>query len=545
MTKADVGLTARGNRIRRAVLSLVALAAFAALVPAGQATAAPPYPEAVLLVSGFETESPFSTPAPDCAGQEGSEWNPPGFPAGSTPEGIAPVLKQAGNEVFTAPVTKSTTPLPQSCAGPGEPLPDFDTMTITSNGDTDANGAALARLIAFLRDEYGVNELRVVGHSDGGLWSRAAITQNGAYEGLEIPSFTTLGTPHTGSYLADLAMELKNSKCDFSNRTEQKICDALVVAANLIVLKLGPTATFQLSNDFLATWNPQQTIGNCPVSAIAGDHIDFRIPLLDYYTPSDGLVGLASAQATWALDVDGHLIPAPEIPDLREAGVYNVVHGGSLGFLDGKTLLNQAQISKRVSETILLDGSSPCNVSPAFAAGGSDSATAAEDVTLRAPLYRMVAADRNGRMLKPGPEDFAVSRKGVSVRCGFNRLQAIPLLGDRRLRIHHPAGCETRLRARRNQGDGAARALMLRSNRSRHAFARVRGDRVKVRVRGKAPRTTRVHYLEKGKWKRLKLGGRSWAALPDTGRSSLRLRVRSRGSRAGVPVDTANFNLAR
>jgi triacylglycerol lipase len=547
-------ITGMPTPVRRAVLSLIALAALIAVMPAAAAKAAPPYPEAVLLVSGFETESPYSTPAAECVGQEGSEWNPPGFPAESTPEGLAPVLKQAGNRVFTAPVTKSTTPLPATCSGPGEPLPDFDTMTITSNGDTNANGAALARLIAFLQDEYGVEELRLVGHSDGGLWSRAALTQNEAYLGLEIPSFTTLGTPHTGSYLADLAMELKGGKCDFSNKIEQRICDALVVAANLIVLKLGPTATFQLSNDYLATWNPQQSIGNCPVSAIAGDHIDLRIPFLEYYAPSDGLVGIASAQAKAAIDINGHPIPAPSIPDLREAGVYDVVHGGSLGFIYGKNLLNQAQISQTVSQSILLSGSSPCNVTPIPTASASDSGATASngrvsddssDQQLRAPLYRMVAADRKGRLPKPGPEDFAVSRKGVSVRCGFERLAPIPLLGERQLRIHTAAGCGKRLKARKNEGKGAARALLLRSNRSRHVIVRTSGERVRIRVRGNRPKTLKAHYLDQGKWKRLKLNRRGWSNLPETERSSFRLRVRAKGTSADTPADTANLTLAR
>ena len=548
-----IGNAGSGSRpaIRLGTFVLLSLAALITLAP-GTAKAAPPYPEAVLLVSGFETESPFSTPAAECVGQEGGEWNPPGFPAGSTPEGLAPVLKQAGNKVFTAPVTKSTTPLPTTCVGPGEPLPDFDTMTITSNGDTDANGAALARLIAFLQDEYGVSELRLVGHSDGGLWSRSAITQNQAYEGLEIQSFTTLGTPHTGSYLADLAMELKGGKCDFSNKVEQRICDALVVAANLIVLKLGPTATFQLSNDYLATWNPEQSIGNCPVSAIAGDHIDLRIPFLEYYAPSDGLVGIASAQAKAAIDITGHPIPAPDIPDLREAGVYDVVHGGSLSFIYGKNLLNQAQISQNVSQSILLNGSSPCNVTPIAAASAADSGaelseattSAGSDQQLRAPLYRMVSADRKGRLPGPGAEDFVVSRKGVGVRCGFERLTAIPLLGERQLRVHNPAGCEERLKARKSGGEGVARALLLRSNRSRHAIVRTSGQRLRIRIRGTQPKRLKAHYLDQGKWRRLQLNQRGWTGLPETTRSSLRLRVRAKGNSAAV-ADTANLTLAR
>ena len=546
-----------GNRTARTgVFSLFVLVAALAGMPVAGATAAPPYPQAVLLVSGFQTESPFSTPAIDCEGQEGDEWNPPGFPAGSSPEGIAPVLKDAGFKVFTAPVTKSSTPLPPTCVGTGEPVPVLDltapdTMVIQSNGDTDSNGAALARLIGFLKDSYGVDDLRVVGHSDGGLWSRSAITQNAAYAGLDIPSLTTLGTPHTGSYLADLAMELKGGKCRFSNPTEQRICEALKVVADLVVFKLGLAATKELSNDFLATWNPQQSIGSCPVSAIAGNHFNFGIPFLSYYTPSDGLVGRASAQARRAIDISGYPIPAPAIPDLREAGVYDVVHGGSLTRLYGKTLLNQAQISAQVANTLLLEGSSDCNIAaaPPSATASSAAPSSAEassvEQRLRAPLYRMVPADTSGILGRPGDEDFAVTRKGVGVRCGLKALPAIPMLGDERLRIHHVAGCNKMLRAVVGNDRGAARALLLRSNRSRHAIVRVRGNGVQIRIRGRQPSRLAVHYASGSRWKKLNLGGRGWAALPDTAASSLRLRIRTRDRGTGSPVDTANLNLAR
>ena len=116
---------------------------------------------------------------------------------------------------------------------------------------------------------------------------------------------------------------------------------------------------------------------------------------------------------------------------------------------------------------------------------------------------------------------------------------------DRQMRVHQPAGCGKRLKVRRNDGDGVARALMLHSNRSRHAIVRTRGDRVRIRIRGRQPGTLRAHYLDQGKWKRLKLNRRGWTDLPDTGRSSLRLRIRARGGSGDIPADTANVTLAR
>ena len=187
-----------GGPARLAAVSLSTLVAAVVLMP-GAAQASPSYPEAVLLVSGFETETPFTSASPSCDGKEGSEWNPQDPPA-SPPVGIAHALNQAGYNVFTAPVSKggTTAPItpPMVCAGKGEPVPQENMdVVIDSNGDTAANGAALANLIAFLRDSYGVTDLHLLGHSDGGLWSRAGITQDSAYRGVTIHSFTTLGTP--------------------------------------------------------------------------------------------------------------------------------------------------------------------------------------------------------------------------------------------------------------------------------------------------------------------------------------------------------------
>src|SRR5436190_857207 len=85
-------------------------------------------------------------------------------------------------------------------AGPGAAVPPLADY-INSNGDLNTNGQALGQFFAFLRDNYGVTKIDVVGHSDGGLWSRSAITQQSNYPGVGVTSLTTLGTPHTGSFV--------------------------------------------------------------------------------------------------------------------------------------------------------------------------------------------------------------------------------------------------------------------------------------------------------------------------------------------------------
>ncbi len=512
-----------------------ALALIAVAAPStASANGAPSYPEAVVLVSGFNTASPFSTPAPECVGKQGEGWDTSG--------GIPPALRAAGMDVFTAPVANAGKSAPPSCPAAGAPLPNPKTMVINSNGDIDLNGAALARFLGFLGEKYGVTDVHLVGHSDGGLWIRSALTRNGAYAGISVSSLTTLGTPHTGSFVADLTVALNGGTCNFKNPTEEAICDAMSIAIGVVVNKLGRLATKQLTSSFLTTWNPKQSIGRCPVSGIAGDHVGFSLPLgsLDYYTPSDGLVGEASALAEAATDLGGHPIPAPGIPDFREAGVYDVVHGTAVKFLGKQNLLNTQAISDKVVETIL-PGGADCNVASAPAREAEAAAT--EVTRLRVPLYRLIAADRHGRLAAPGDQDFAVSKPGIAIRCGLRRLQTIPIAGDRRLRLHPPEGCDQPLRAR-GKGDRPARALLLRAHPRRDGLVRVEGDRARIRIRGKQPRRFTAKAQVGGKWKTLKLDRRGRTTLPDSGGElTLRLSVPRAGKGRGA--DRGHVSLAR
>src|SRR5581483_9981340 len=132
------------------------------------ASAAPPRATskpAVVLVSGLSSASPFSTPARSCVGKQGPAW--------ALKNGIPAALARAGYRAFTVPVRKNTsTPPPAPCA---RPAPGPSTW-INSGGEVDANGAALNQFLAFLHRAYHVDRVVLVGHSDGGLWSRSAIS---------------------------------------------------------------------------------------------------------------------------------------------------------------------------------------------------------------------------------------------------------------------------------------------------------------------------------------------------------------------------------
>src|SRR5215213_2957538 len=109
---------------------------FLAAAVLGLAAAAPASAaDAVVLVSGFTTSTPFSTSAAACAGQEGSTWSP----------NVAPALKGAGLLVFTAPEGEGAK-APAPCVGAGQPAPPAS-ATIDTGGDADTNGRALASFL--------------------------------------------------------------------------------------------------------------------------------------------------------------------------------------------------------------------------------------------------------------------------------------------------------------------------------------------------------------------------------------------------------------
>ena len=240
--------------------------------------------------------------------REGPTWGPPGI--------VARDLKAAGLNVYTAPIANGGGAPPAPCTG-GQATPP-QSAVIDSNGDVNANGAALAGFIAFLRDNYGVTSVQLVGHSDGGLWSRSALTQDGAYGGVAIPSLTTLGTPHTGSFAADLGVYLNNGQCDTTGWI-QDVCEVFQSLLDKVLAGIGPVAVEQLTSGFLATWNPQQRIGGCPVTGYAGTYEDFSYLPFTYLNPSDGVVGQASALNTAASGLTGP-IPAAPIPGFKSGG---------------------------------------------------------------------------------------------------------------------------------------------------------------------------------------------------------------------------------
>lgn len=520
--------------IRAGAVPIAAIAA--AAVVAAPAEAAPSYPDAVVLVSGYNSSTAFTTPDPSCEGKEGDTW--------SHPTGPAPALRAAGENVFTAPVRHGSDPIVPPCAPGGTPVPAPATY-INSYGDDDANGAALASFLAFLRDSYGVQRVQLVAHSDGGNWSRSALTGDSAFAGLDVRSLNTLGTPYTGSMIADIGTELKDGKCDFSDPIEQDVCDALIGIVGVVYDQLGPITIEQLTHSYLEGWNPQQRIGACPVTTIAGTGVDLPLVPFTFYNPSDGLVGLASAQGHEALSLPSFLpIPAPAIPGLVDGGTYPVVHASSLSFINPANLLNTQAISDAVTASVGATPHGPlCNASAPEAVGGED---ASPPVTHTVPFRLTEVASGAGVLGKASRDSAVIARRGVALRCGGDDLDLLPLFGSKRVRIGLPGRCQGKIHADDPQARGQdelPQALLLRSHPRDELVVRHDGRKVTVRTRGGKVRRLRVRVRTGEETRRLDLDRRGRGKLPrgDTGATLIARGRTGSGSR----LATASLVLSR
>ena len=471
--------------MRRALLLLSATTAALAMFGgvAAPAGAAP----AVVFVSGLNSATSFTNATPVCAGKEGATWGSPAGPPAA--------LRAAGRDVYTAPAGEGAM-APAPC---GSPTPASDTV-LDSGGDADANGAVLLRLLAFLKAQYGVQEVQLVAHSDGGIWSRAAITQAASANVPTILSLTTLGTPHTGAWSADLAIGSASLNCTST------ICKILRAIAQAEIGNLGETAVKELTSTYTTDWNRAQTISACPVTTIAGTFLQFGDVLPAFYLPTDGLVGRASAHAAASTSIGGEPIPAAAIPNLTNSGDFPVVHSPSEEILGTNlTLLNDPAISATVASIVNAPAAGPPCAAPPAGARGASSATA--------DLIRPVDLEPDGQV-RGSEADAVVHERGTRIRCDGKRLRATGGLG-RRLRIAVPDDCK--------QLKANGPALVMQHG----GAVEVRREGRKLMVRSSSLSDLRVE-VQRGKgWRELKRANGSFR-LPRRMDEAIVLRVRAR-----------------
>ena len=509
------------------------------LVAAGAAAPAASASSAVVLVSGFTTSTPFTTSDAGCNGKEGDTWS----------RSVAPVLKGAGFTVFTAPQGPNAdgnapgNP-PAPCVGAGQATPPAG-ITINTSGDVDQNGGRLGQFLAFLNRSYGITSVQLVGHSDGGIWSRSAITQRADYPGVTIASLTTLGSPHEGSFAADLALGVDGLDCSApSNEILKLLCEGAQDVVQLISKELGPTAIDELTSSFMGTWNTTQTIGACPTTVIAGTYV--QVPYIGsllpfYYNPSDGVVGQSSALGTPSTSLDLQPIAAPDLPGRIDGGTFPVVHSAGLSFLTPDTLLNQASISAVVQNAVGsgASGSSPCATGPAATAAGAAASQPPPPKAAKVALDAMAPAGarRKDRLPPTARGDIVAARRGVTVSCGDRVFVDRNAPGFGRAVLAPVPACRHHLDV------SGGRALLLRRDRRHPIALHVNRSKVNLDVGGPPVRKVEAQVSTGGAYRPLHLDGNGRGRLPaDDNGTKVRVLLTVRPS---APRETAVAVLAR
>ena len=273
----------------------------AMVVPTGSAAAGPPG-HAVIIVSGGDAVSPFTTPQQACAS---------GLAAGNTDTALRRHLLDAGYPVYTSPAMAGRGPVTDQ-GGFGAfgdcPITLPENMTVDSTASIDLAGEHLARFLTYLHDTRGVDVVDVVGHSMGGLYSRAAFrVLQGLGSPVRIRSLTTLGTPWQGSYLSDYA----NGISPLSDCGGDAFCEGAAVAMQAEVTRLETGSGREVNQQYLMGpqgWNEYQAgvLDQIPVVLIAGARFTHPEPASPMTWPNDGLVARRSALA---VDVSDRVLP--------------------------------------------------------------------------------------------------------------------------------------------------------------------------------------------------------------------------------------------
>lgn len=259
---------------------------------------------AVVVVSGGDATSPFTTPDQACAS---------GLAAGNTDTALRAHLLEHGYTVFTSPALAGRGPvIDQDGFGAfGDcPITLPENMTVNSTGGIDTAGEHLARFFTYLHDHYGVTDIDVVGHSMGGLYSRAAFrVLQSVGSAIRIRSLTTLGTPWQGSYLSDYA----NGITPRSDCLGDRFCETAMEGMKAEVARLMAGSGREVNQAYLMGpdgWNDYQSgvLDRIPVVLIGGNRFSApagAVPNPSVW-PNDGLVALSSALAT---DISERVLP--------------------------------------------------------------------------------------------------------------------------------------------------------------------------------------------------------------------------------------------
>lgn len=255
---------------------------------------------AIVIVSGGDAVSPFTTPDAACGS---------GLSAGNTDTGVREHLLAEGCVVFTAPAMNGpgvvVEPPAESFGAFGQ-MPEVlpAELTINSIGDIDEAGVSLARFAELLAERYGVDEIDWIGHSNGGLFARAAVRIL-ADSAIHTRSLTTIGSPWCGAVPPQMVLgELPESAA-----AEHPSLPVIVAATRDEIGTEPPVLAGQQLWSYLEGWNAQQAgvLDEIPCLLIGGTLLQGRGEDSDVRIwPLDGLVSEHSAHA--------RLLPARLLP---------------------------------------------------------------------------------------------------------------------------------------------------------------------------------------------------------------------------------------
>lgn len=231
--------------------------------------------------------------------------------AGNTMTALRERLLAAGHTVFSAPARIGQGPVSEDTGWQGfsevpRVLPAE--LTINAVGDIDNAGQALRRFLDLLQAEYAVTEFSVIGHSMGGLFSRAAIGQ--AYRAgspLPVRRLITLGSPWSGALLGDHHA----GDTPISAANGDPITERIMREFDVFATGNSQGAVEEITARYLSGptgWNAAQAgaLDEVALTLIAGTYFDgFAEPRSVW--PHDGLVQRDSALA---LDVPPAVLPA-------------------------------------------------------------------------------------------------------------------------------------------------------------------------------------------------------------------------------------------
>lgn len=255
---------------------------------------------AVVLMSGGDAVTPFTTPDAACRS---------GLAAGNTHTALREHLLGRGHLVFTAPAQNGrgvvTDPDPASFGAFGDqPEVLGEQVTVNSVGDIDLAGEHLARFLQLLSERYGVDEVDLIGHSNGGLFARSAIRTMGLLGiGVRTRSLTTLGTPWMGSLPLRVGYGEVPESALMGQELAIRFATEMTAHANATDLGLAPENTYR----YLVgpgRWNDFQVgvLDDIPVHTVAGTWFEAESGDPELW-PNDGLVTRFSALAAGLPDV--------------------------------------------------------------------------------------------------------------------------------------------------------------------------------------------------------------------------------------------------